>query len=119
MESTNTQLTVDDLIMEIGRMHVEKLSLNTEKFLLQQEIAKSKQKMLEITKKEEELLKKEITIKKSNELYQKNNERLDMALVDVRNINEKKTLEIDKLKKTITGLKKRKSSGTKSLIKNK
>ena len=90
----NTSLTVDDLVMEIGKQHVEKMSLDRQIAMLTKLNAMSKQK----TVKEIDTSK----LVKSNNLYEENNRKLTNQLVIERNAKGKAEMAIDKLTITIT-----------------
>jgi chromosome segregation ATPase len=108
-------LGVDDLIMEIGRLNVEKLNYNKEKMLLIKKIKVAEEAYLGTKAMQENLATKEKKVAESNALLAENNRRLDETLVKERKLNDERILELNKLKEDKVNLERSLSSKTEKL----
>ena len=118
-DTTNTSLVTDDLIMEIGRLNVEKLSFYKEQeqfVLIINQLKKENKELLEKTsfsdKSKEEL-------QKSNNLFSENNEKLSQRIRELNRLNNQLSLEVDNLKKELDNLKAKPKRTTKRTAKSK
>jgi hypothetical protein len=99
--NTNTTLSVDDLIMEIGRQHVDKMSDSKEKNLFLNEISRLKANQAGAEKKRLDANTYAEGFKKSNDQYIANNQKLDKALVELRQelkVEKSKITELENVK---------------------
>ena len=102
-------VSVEDLIMEIGKQHVDKMNTHKQIRSMKSEFEKMKVGFLERGIQGDAAKTKTIELTKSNELYMKNNERLSASLREMR--EENKTLkdllekEKEKVKKYRAGKK--------------
>lgn len=87
-------LNIDDLVLEIGKLHVEKMSID--------KAIKNIKSKQQPTKK---MIENEV-LQKSNIQYQENNRKLDQQLVETRNKLDKANSIIKTLSEDITSLKK-------------
>lgn len=108
-------LGVDDLIMEIGRLNVEKLNYNKEKVLFVNKIKSIQETLINAKAIHESLAVSEKKLSESNKLLSEHNRRFDETIVKERKINDEHILELNKLKEDKVNLERSLSSKTEKL----
>ena len=99
-------LNVDDLIMEIGKQHVEKMNSVRLSVLYNNKLGDIQKTLGEKLSSSSKFMKENKALLQSNTLYQENNRKLDVALTSIKEKNKELQLESNQKEVVIIGLNK-------------
>ena len=105
-QAKDSLLNVDDLIMEIGKQHVEKMNSVRLSVLYNNKLGDIQKTLGEKLSSSSKFMKENKALLQSNTLYQENNRKLDVALTSIKEKNKELQLESNQKEVVIIGLNK-------------